>query len=244
VEAKTEWRCFHCSEVFTDRPCAERHFGRDEGKTPACIIKGADGGLLRALRDAENQADEAIALMHSESTDVAKAYGRASARHTQALMAAEEAGYEKGLADGRALPSNPDAPDRVTEGEGERIAIRDYLFACSAEANRQSLKFASAGNRLIARDCKTECKAYSTAAAMIEREDHASYRPLATTPARLLEENEALRAALEPFVRHGRAIGAFSGDNGPYWIMTDEGHRDVPAADFHAARAALGGGAK
>lgn len=107
------WRCFHCGEAFTDRQCAERHFGRDEGKTPACIIKGADGGLLRALRDAENQADEAVQAMHSESTDAAKAYHRARCRHTQALIAAEESGYEKGLADGRGL-----ALAQLQKGEG------------------------------------------------------------------------------------------------------------------------------
>lgn len=50
---------------------------------------------------------------------------------------------------------------------------------------------------------------------------------------------DRLAKALEPFVRHGRACGAFGDDAGPFWIMTDSGHRDVPVDDFCAARAAL-----
>lgn len=49
------------------------------------------------------------------------------------------------------------------------------------------------------------------------------------------EEIERLRMALEPFVRHGRALGVYDGADGPFWIMTDSGHRDVPAEDFRAA---------
>lgn len=70
-----------------------------------------------------------------------------------------------------------------------------------------------------------------------------SVRPI---PPRLLVEAAAeitrLREALEPFVRHGRACGAFDGDEGPFWIMTDTGRRDVPAEDFRRARTTLGDG--
>lgn len=245
------WRCFHCGDYFSDRQCAKQHFGIDEGKTPACLIAGADGGLLKALRDAEEQADEAIQRMHDESTDAAKAYHRQRCRHTQALIAAEESGYEKGLRDGQALAPQPtqdvgplvddvasalanyltDAtlrkrhargerdkgPTRAAEaaewhrmrerfgvrglmpfknarnvirkvlaalapqptqdvGVLERLAVRDYLLACSAEADRQRLNMLAVGNKLTARDCKAEAKAYANAASMIEREDHASYR--------------------------------------------------------------------
>ncbi len=93
------WTCFHCGDTFTDRSCAAKHFGRDEGSVPACIIKGAEGGLLRALREAEEQADDAIQMMHAESTDAAKAYHSQRCRHAQALIAAEEVGYERGLRD-------------------------------------------------------------------------------------------------------------------------------------------------
>jgi hypothetical protein len=63
-------------------------------------------------------------------------------------------------------------------------------------------------------------------------------RRLASARIRALEAQVAeLREALEPFVRHARAIGVLSGDNGSYWIMTDTGHREVPAADFVRAAA-------
>lgn len=98
------WTCFHCGEIFTDRTCAARHFGPDEDAKPACLIKaGAEGSLLRALRDAEASAAEAWGLLHAESGDFARAYHAAVARHSSALTNAEELGYERGLADGRAL---------------------------------------------------------------------------------------------------------------------------------------------
>ena len=64
--------------------------------------------------------------------------------------------------------------------------------------------------------------------------------PMWTQAATLIEaqaaEIEGLRAALEPFVQHGRACGALAdADNGPFWIMTDTGHRDIPAEDFRRA---------
>jgi len=67
-------------------------------------------------------------------------------------------------------------------GEIERNAVRDYLLACAAEADRQRLNMLSGGHKLTARDCGSESKAYANAAAMIEREDHASYRAALSTP--------------------------------------------------------------
>lgn len=102
MTAPLEWRCFHCGDVFTDPHAAAQHFGIDEGKTPACKIKGSEHGLIKALRDAEAEADEAVQRMHSESTDAAKAYHRQRTRHAQALIAAEEVGYARGMRDARA----------------------------------------------------------------------------------------------------------------------------------------------
>lgn len=57
---------------------------------------------------------------------------------------------------------------------------------------------------------------------------------------KLTKQVDGLVKALKPFVRHGSAIGAFGeADWGPFWIMTDTGHRVVPTADFLNARAAL-----
>ena len=101
IVEKREWRCFHCDELFTSEGCARTHFGLDEGATPACVIKGSETGLVEALREAERAADEAIQLMHSESTDAARAYHSQRCRHEQALRSMEEVGYSRGLADGR-----------------------------------------------------------------------------------------------------------------------------------------------
>lgn len=96
------WRCFHCDEVFTDERCARDHFGRDETCEPACKIKmGAERSLLTALRRAENDAADAWAAIHSESTDAAKAYHAQHARHQEQLRIAEELGFERGLAAAR-----------------------------------------------------------------------------------------------------------------------------------------------
>jgi predicted HAD superfamily Cof-like phosphohydrolase len=96
-EPNKEWRCFHCDEVFTDASCARRHFGRDEGSTPACQIKGAEGGLLRALREAEDAAAEAWHALHNENSDIARAYAAQSCRVSRALKDTEELAWEKGL---------------------------------------------------------------------------------------------------------------------------------------------------
>lgn len=53
AEIARHWRCFFCDEVFTDRRAAALHFGVDEDCEPACRIKGAEGGLLKALRDVD-----------------------------------------------------------------------------------------------------------------------------------------------------------------------------------------------
>lgn len=98
------WTCFHCDETFADRRCAALHFGATEDSEAACRIKaGAEGSLLNALREAERSAAVAWDALHSESSDFAKAYHGAMSRHSQSLQAAEEAGYERGLCDTRAL---------------------------------------------------------------------------------------------------------------------------------------------
>lgn len=96
------WRCFHCDAVFDNRRDAEAHFGRTEDSKPACQIKaGAEGSLVRALRRAENELAEAWWMIHEESTEAARAYYAQQTRHREQLMAAEEAGYERGLSDAR-----------------------------------------------------------------------------------------------------------------------------------------------
>lgn len=99
----TEWRCFHCDDVFTDAEAARDHFGRDLEDVAACQIKGGgERGLLRALRKAEHELSDTRHAIADESTEAARAYYAQTTRHHEQLMAAEETGYERGLADGRA----------------------------------------------------------------------------------------------------------------------------------------------
>lgn len=98
------WTCFHCGETFTTPGAARDHFGFDPSDDPGCRIKaGAERGLLMALRKAEKELAEAWRAIHDESTEAAKAYYAQQTRHRAQLMAAEEAGYERGLYDAAAL---------------------------------------------------------------------------------------------------------------------------------------------
>lgn len=96
------WTCFHCGETFTTVGAARDHFGFEPSDDPGCRIKvGAERGLLMALRKAEEDAANAWAAIHNETTDAARAYHAQSARHRDQLLTTEEAGYERGLRDGQ-----------------------------------------------------------------------------------------------------------------------------------------------
>lgn len=146
------WRCFHCGDVFTDESCARLHFGRDEDSQPACIIKaGAEQGLLGALRAAEYEAADARRAIADECTDAARAHYAQATRHDQALRNAEELGYERGLADGRALPPARGG-DKLREAvkltiEDASYHLRKYRPHCleALEAALASTDMAGAG---------------------------------------------------------------------------------------------------
>lgn len=102
--ARKLWRCFHCDEVFTSSWRARLHFGATEDAAPACLIAGAEGGLLEAMRRAEADASEAWGLIHAEATEAEKSYRALAGRHAEQNRAAEQAGYDRGLADAKAHP--------------------------------------------------------------------------------------------------------------------------------------------
>lgn len=108
MSEKREWRCFHCDQVFTSEHCARLHFGADETHYPACQIKGSEGGLLRALREAEAQLMQAQQDAHDEAGPVLDGWRDAQHRHHRALIAMEETGYERGMADMRAEMADGD----------------------------------------------------------------------------------------------------------------------------------------
>jgi hypothetical protein len=95
------WRCFHCDQLFFDEAAASAHFGQHEGRTPACQIKSSEGGLVRALREAEEEAERAWSAVHSEGAEGLKAWRAAMTRNARAVESAEQTGYDKGLRDMR-----------------------------------------------------------------------------------------------------------------------------------------------
>jgi len=98
------WKCFHCDDTFTAWHRARDHFGLNEHALPACQIKAGEIGLVEALRKAEADCEQAWFMIHNESTEAAKAYYAQQARHRQQMIAIEQVGYERGLADAKAHP--------------------------------------------------------------------------------------------------------------------------------------------
>lgn len=97
------WTCFHCGETFTTPGSAREHFGPTPNAEPGCLIKvrlGGERGLLNALRKAEKR----LAMHMDEDSELARVMYAMQSRHADALMAAEEAGYARGVRDGMAMP--------------------------------------------------------------------------------------------------------------------------------------------
>lgn len=120
------WRCFHCGETFTDVKCAQDHFGGDLLALAACQIKAEEGGLVELIRKQEAELDR----HRSEDTASYREFYSLGADHTTKLRQAEEDGYAKGLADGRAeqqaaLPPVPAARgvEQVSWQEEVRLAL-------------------------------------------------------------------------------------------------------------------------
>lgn len=123
------WTCFHCGETFTTLGTARDHFGFDPSAEPGCRIKvGAERGLLMALRKAEKECADAWFAIHNETTDAAKAYYAASARHQEQLRTAEEAGYERGIRDAQEAIATAEAA-LTASLERERV-MREALRKC------------------------------------------------------------------------------------------------------------------
>ena len=96
------WRCFHCGEGFTkaQERWAREHFGRDQGADPVCLIRTAgEPALLSAVRAAEDE----LTGYRAEDQRILRAMWAMQGDHRQALIREEQAGYDKGLRDGRKL---------------------------------------------------------------------------------------------------------------------------------------------
>lgn len=90
--AANQWRCFHCTEVFTDADSALEHFGRHQGCEPACTIDIAE---YRRMEEKHERSCE-------EDTELHRALMAKSCEMTRAVQRAEETGYARGLSDARA----------------------------------------------------------------------------------------------------------------------------------------------
>jgi len=93
---RKQWRCFHCDEVFTNPNCAAVHFGLGDG-LPACKLAAHTLHLVRYVRELE----ERLSRYQAEDSDVMRSIYTLEADHRQALIRAEEDGYNKGVRDMR-----------------------------------------------------------------------------------------------------------------------------------------------
>jgi hypothetical protein len=155
VQQVEAWKCFHCGETFTNEACARRHFGPDEQSVAACVIKaGAEGSILRALRDAEASEAKAWHLLHDECSDFSKAYYAQQSRHNQALIAAEELGYERGIRD---LQAEVAAAFEAGRAEGVREAVE--VCVQQREAFASTSYTAKSADSFQERFACTQCEA-------------------------------------------------------------------------------------
>lgn len=98
------WTCFHCGDTFTTPGSARDHFGFEPSSDPACRIKlGAERGLIKHIRECEAEIERLMSELHHEGAEGLKGMRAMMSRHASQFREAEEAGYEKGLAGGRAL---------------------------------------------------------------------------------------------------------------------------------------------
>lgn len=99
------WTCFFCGETFKTVGGAQDHFGATPDKKPGCLLKvsvGAERGLLMELRRVEEELAKLYRERADEDTHLHREIYRLQSRHCDALRNAEEAGYARGLRDGRA----------------------------------------------------------------------------------------------------------------------------------------------
>ncbi|PWC57832.1 hypothetical protein TSH7_25140 [Azospirillum sp. TSH7] len=170
------WTCFHCGETFIDYDRAREHFGFDPSAEPGCRIKlGAERGLLMALRKAEKECADAWFAIHNETTDAAKAYYAASARHQEQLRTAEEAGYERGLRDGGEAQRAEIERLKEQNADLEKAALTSYengvehafeaALSASLERERKLTEALTGLADVMQRDCGVEPCAASMAPA-------------------------------------------------------------------------------
>jgi len=99
AQNKTEWRCFHCDEVFVTVDSAQEHFGKSMTCTSACQIDVAEYRVMEQRMQRYNEEDSEL---HRAM------YGMRN-QHQLELQREEEKGYARGLRDGASQPE-PSVP--------------------------------------------------------------------------------------------------------------------------------------
>lgn len=84
-----QWRCFHCSEVFTTQHEAQLHFGKGEFYDAICQV---DGERFREL-------EYTVRMYREEDTELHREIHRLHAHYGNAMRQEEEKGYARGIAD-------------------------------------------------------------------------------------------------------------------------------------------------
>lgn len=92
------WTCFHCGAhfppTFKGQRDARHHFGPTIYTEPMCSVS-----------DLQHRAmEEQLRRYQEEDTELHRKLVRISSEKTQAVIAAEELGYARGLADARKFP--------------------------------------------------------------------------------------------------------------------------------------------
>lgn len=98
---RRQWRCFFCDDVFTSAKAAGLHFGAFgscDPDTVACKLMAHQQHVLEYIRELE----EEIRVYQTESHHTVKAMYAVEDDMRRAVIKAEQAGYDKGVADMKA----------------------------------------------------------------------------------------------------------------------------------------------
>lgn len=95
----TNWKCFHCGDVFTNPKHAAEHFGQGESDIVACKLKHSEGHLVTLIRKLESE----LSSYRRDDSHILRAWMAKEAEHAQALIREEEKGFSRGVADMRRL---------------------------------------------------------------------------------------------------------------------------------------------
>ena len=99
--ARKQWRCFFCDDVFRSPKAASLHFGTFGSCEPdvtACKLMSDQARVLEYIRELEDE----VRRYQDENHPTIQAMYAVRAEMRQAVIKAEQAGYDKGVADMKA----------------------------------------------------------------------------------------------------------------------------------------------